>query len=253
MGPSIGAKGNRSLDQARAKAPISLDQFVAAFLADYSLNSEKERAELSPWISVEIRERLGIERLRMLGQGSYAIAGIVDGTERDVLKLTTDPRETAAGLRLAGKKLDHVARILSAGETAIEIQSREELRPIHAGVLVQEGVDWVGLETREEDALLSRIVYDVENELGIFHERVRGRRAERMRVLITGSIEIRNRLYSQGGNLRQIAEGLGELHDEQVFVVDVHYGNVGFSEKDRAFKIFDLGYSVVAGGDPIDV
>lgn len=252
MGPSLGVRGTKSLEKARKQKSISLDEFVELFVNDFATHSEKERADLSPWITVEIKERLGIERVIVLGEGGYALAGLVDGTERDILKLTTDPRETEAAIRLTDKKLDHVARIISAGQSSVEMMAGD-LEPIHPGVIVQEAVDWVGLETRAEDSKLSRIVYDVEGESGLFPERLRGRRAERMRVMIQASIEIRNRLYEEGGNLRQIAEGLTELHDSEVFVVDVHDENVGFSEREKVFKIFDLGYSVVPGGAPIDV
>lgn len=243
---SLGARGQNSLEEVRIRGPLPVDLFAAEFVRLHEPRGHDAHVKrLGYEIGQEIRRRFEIASVHRMGAGDYGLVGLVEGT-RDALKLTADGREIAAATRLVDQELAHVAPLHAAGTLDYRVKTRLERWELPVHVLVYRAVDWVGLETTDEDEKLDKAVVDVKIEHSampfqtLLRENVMG-------PIIMASIAIRNELYIMGHPFRQVAQGLQELQDRGIYLVDVHSGNLGWSEPARGFQIFDLGFSLVTG------
>lgn len=246
MGPSLGDIGFRSLESARKKAPEPVQDFALQFLKTSAFKSDGEAAAKE--ISRAAEETFSVKRVHFLGRGLYGAAGLVEGSERDVLKLTSDPSDVEASIRIVKEALPHVARVHAAGFLAgVIIVNRPDRQKTEVGMIIQEAVNWIGLDELGQEDKLRYEVYRVKVDNLVFNRGVGYQPEERRIRMMKASLDLRNKLWDLGEPFIQIASGLLELHDLGIYPVDVHSANVGWSELDRVFKIFDLGFSVIVG------
>jgi hypothetical protein len=195
----------------------------------------------------------------ILGAGSFGTAALLPNGK--VLKLTTDPTEVQAGAVLTGKELPHVARIYGAwfvqGAKADAVvgwdaKSEEEIRKsMRIGVLLLETVlnaayaTASGYVERKDLDRISKVVKNEKTRLHVWpNELIKLTRAKVRERLRKASSVIEDELRRQHTEVAEaVADALTELRAESIYAVDVHVGNIGYSETDERFKIFDIGSS----------
>lgn len=242
----LGHLSFRATEDARKTDPVSVLDFAVHFLKSSVFKADEKAAEA---IALAVKEKFSIERVHFLGRGLYGAAGLVEGSDRDVLKLTSDPSDVEASMRISGEDLPHVAKIHAAGFLAgITIVNRPDRAKTEVGMIIQEAVDWVGLDEMSQDNALHYEVYRVKVDNLVFNRGGGYQPEERRARMMRASLELRSRLLELGKPFDQVGQGLVELQDRDIYPVDVHAGNVGWSELGQAFKIFDLGFSVIPGG-----
>jgi hypothetical protein len=221
--------------------PQPLDDAVGEFV--YAVTGMEADPELVEAISDIIKRNLGIEEVdEVLGSGSYGTASAVGDR---VLKITADPEEVQAAHNIVGERLANVVRFDGAWYLGdLEIQSQYSGLWQRVGVTLMERLDWVGTGDPDSDAVLNSIVREIKDSYEVwpnFLERV-SRTTARQR-LKAASLALAERLAEAGGPLADLANGLWELYDRGIYAVDVHRNNVGWSERDQTYKIFDIGAS----------
>jgi len=241
----LGHRGFRASEDALRNAPTPVLDFASQFLKSSAFKADAGIAEA---IALAVKEKFSVKRVHFLGRGLYGAAGIVEGWGREVLKLTSDPSDVEASMRISGEDLPNVAQIHAAGFLAgTTIINRPDRAKTEVGLIVQEAVDWVGLDEVSQDDALHHEVYRVKIDNFVFNRGVGYHPEERRARMMKASLELRSRLLERGRPFDQVGLGLWGLQNRDIYLVDVHAGNVGWSELDQAFKIFDLGFSVIVG------
>lgn len=227
---------------------ISLREFARMFLQilwDESEIADIKKAHI-PTRAAAIAELLGrhfgFSTVHFLGSGAFgAAARTPDGK---ALKLTTDEHEVDAGVILAGKDVPHVARIEKAWMTPIKAYNGTEERDLPVGILVLEAFDQIGLPTFELRSELNTLVDEVAKMYQVYLWNLRDvpdgeimKRLEGASKHLLGVLEA-----SKHPEFQQMADGLRELHKIKLWAVDLHAQNVGFSDAEGVFKLFDLGF-----------
>lgn len=188
-----------------------------------------------------LHRHFGLSRVEFLGNGAYgAAARTPDGR---AIKLTTDEREVDAGVLLAGKDLPHVARIESSAMTPVEVYNGTEERDLAVGIIVLEALDRTGFQNKKAESDLNALVAEVSGIYKVSLFDVRNLPEEEAMKRLEGAskqllIELEGSRYAE---FREMAEGLKELHKIKLWAVDLHYQNVGWSDREQVYKLFDLG------------
>jgi len=219
-----------------------LFDFVSNFVANYVSDDSERAEEESAYITSVLERAFDLFEVEWLGGGNYGLAAGVMGDR--VLKLTTDPDEVRAASVVALHPLPHVVR--TYGAWFLPIPERKE--PI--GVVFMERVSRMDQDPNAQ--IISSIVSSVKNDFrawGHFLARMDPKRArEKLRQ---ASIELEMRLYiaGQSSSNRQLFQDIGsalrELREIGIYAIDPHRANIGYSDKDDAYKVFDLGTSSV--------
>src|SRR5262249_55315965 len=140
--------------------------------------------------------------------------------------------------------------------TIIEKSGDEPIhKRMHVGVLVVEHVEPLDENSTAMEGITNLVAeFKSVHELyphqlaQLSRERARNKLREASRDL---QIELENQsqvLHEQGMRedakvATDIASALSELRENGVYAVDVHGGNVGYSRKDKVFRLFDIGTS----------
>jgi hypothetical protein len=224
-----------------------IEDLVRSFLLSHS-RGESDIDGLVGEITRIVKDNLGLYEGELLGDGSYGTA--IDIGEGRVLKLTTDPEEVATSAALVGRDLVHVARIDGAywldDIYVIHPLSNIEVR---IGAVILEKLDRVGFENTDDQHILNIVVNDIKKEFQVWPNNLEAVSRETARQRLKRASE------AIVGNLRaavddaasadvgEIADGVDELRALGIYIVDVHSRNIGFSEEDGVYKIFDVGVS----------
>lgn len=237
--------------------------FAENFFAAITDRTPAEARKLSLKIADIVGRNLGIhgvtefERfdgdgnlMLVLGAGAFGLAGVSAEDTNKVVKLTTDPEEVKAASMLIGKRLPHVVEFFHAAFLdGLKVKNVKTglVQPI--GIAVCEKLDRVRTSTPEGNKKLRDIVDDVQVE-----ERVEPELIMRMgpdlakRRLKKASAVLSDRLrQTEFEDLAEIADGIDELRAMEIYAVDFHPGNVGYSNLDRRHKVFDVGLSSTPG------
>jgi hypothetical protein len=249
--------------------PVSgLHRFAATFLGLVATGDTDPNGHMDDPRGYKIAlalEHLGIIAPRVIGGGDYGLAGVDEATGR-VVKLTSDPTEVIAGAVLAGKQLEHVARVYSShfirgvkvdARIGWDEQTDEEIRkPARVGVLCLEKVrtDIPFARTHKLNMLIR--TFKLERKLypsdlrKLTRAKARAKLETASRDLALELDNINERIY------RQIASGLEELRALGIYAIDVHSGNVGYVGDllgEYTVKIFDVGSSSSPPGQKVPV
>lgn len=230
--------------------------FANDFFMGVTSKSEPEAKKASLKVAEIVGRNLGIHGViefnrdgrLVLGGGSFGVAGISAEDTEKVVKLTTDPEEVAAASVLVGKMVFHIVSFFEAAliskMKAMNINTGVE-QPV--GITVAERLDRVGCATVEGGRELNRIVDGVKREFGVEADAViHMPPTVAKRRLMKAAPELVSRLrLSDINDLVEIAEGVEELMSFGIHAVDFHRGNVGFSDRDGVYKIFDIGLSSI--------
>ena len=244
---------------------ISVEEFAATFLANVESDGDPYEFQRDPRVAklAGTLDALGVKDVgKVLGAGTFGTAAILD--DDHVIKLTTDPSEVQAGHVLRGKDLTHVAHVdgswfvrgVRAYATIAVLEDEPVQKQYPCGILILERVKTPNdSETRE----LSKIVGEFKKATNTWPDQLAKLTRERQRTkLRQASIDLQHLLEATGSELRNedrveeaylaegVASALEELRDEGVYAIDVHGGNVGYSEDEygeRTYKVFDIGSS----------
>lgn len=206
--------------------------FVRHFLALLSGTIPSEALESS--VAAELETR-GLKLIKLLAHGAHALAGTTP--DNVVVKLTFDETDAIACKRVAGIAFKNVADVY---EAAI-LNPPDAWRPL--GLIFQQYADWPGLPKPGDDEDLDKLVSDQSYKhkvWKIFQHHVTGKEAEKIAGKATRSLV---RLLEKDGRREflEIANGLQELMEHGVYVVDPNSTNV--SSTADGMKLIDLGMS----------
>jgi len=237
---------------------MHFSSFATKFLESVTTGTPKANERLGLDIAKIVGRNLGIHGIMeferdgkfILGGGNFGVAGVSAEDENKVVKLTTDPEEVMAASVLVGKRLIHVVEFFSAAYIS-DIRATNVWTGLRQriGISVMERLDEVGVGTAKH-GLLDEIVERVKREFKVTPEQVmRMSSAMARERLAEASLELASRLQATGDNdLAELAEGVDELYAHGVYAVDFHPGNVGWSNRDGVYKVFDLGLSSAPKG-----
>lgn len=214
---------------------IGAREFFRAFLIELSATMPSERMEESAALELE---RMGVDRVSILGSGSRALAASRVPTA-EVVKLTFDLDDAQAAARIVGLGLPHVALV----HEARVIEPADLWQPI--GVIVSEHAGWPGLGRPGDNDKLDLILLD-QNQTNKVWRLWNGELRGRSRVNLARRVveETASRLAAEKGKrFREISAGLRALMKEGVYVLDANSGNVAIGA-DGVLRIVDLGASV---------
>ncbi len=234
---------------------MHFSSFAEEFLSDATDGTPKENKRLALDIAEIVGRNFGIHGVLQfenedgklyLGGGAFGKAAISAVDENKVVKLTTDPEEVKASSIVLGKDLAHVVHFFEAAYIAdVRVTHVETglLQPV--GITVMERLDSVGIKDRESGSRLTDITGDVKRRMGVEPIKIVFMSAARARQLLEpASRELSTLLRLENdADLNEIATGVEELHGHGVYAVDFHPGNVGWSNRDGVYKVFDLGIS----------
>ena len=235
-------------------------QLAALFLAFTEGTEDPDDYENDPRVPsiVDALHRVGINRVAgVLGTGSFGIAARTE--DGHVVKLTADPAEVQIGALLVGKRLPHVVSVFGAWYVCgvrvnVAVRQNEygslEREPLRAGILVEQLVDAGHLD--EEGSRLSAAVFNFKEQSGNrFEDYSRLSPKARRQKLFEASQQLEAVLRSQGRPLfTDVADALRELRSEGIFAIDVHGGNVGWDNRAKAYRVFDVGVGSTPPGSP---
>jgi hypothetical protein len=260
------APRRRYVSEASSSRSTDLDVFAAEFLANVESDGDPNDFIDDPRVPkiLDALQLLGIQQVGdVLGAGTYGTAAELDETH--VVKLTTDPSEVQAGHVLAGKKLRNVAHVdgawfvrgVRAKTTILHVPDGQDVRKLYpVGIVILEHVQTLSGDETEE---LSRTVNEFKEATHTYPDQLaRLTRAQQRDKLRQASVDLQSLLSGIAQELRRddrvdeaylaegVASALRQLRSYGVYAIDVHGGNVGYSEDsrgDRVYKVFDIGSS----------
>jgi hypothetical protein len=186
----------------------------------------------------------------VLGYGNYGLAATLVSHPDLVIKLTGDLSELQIATYLAGKDLEHVAKIHGAWAVpGVRVASRVGWNAEGDGIYVEGPVGIIVVSRVERGrspsgrSKLGDVVHHVKEEHGVYPDRLSklSKKAAREKLRAASDV-LMERLYQQGNEVcDDVAMALGELQAEGIYAVDVHPGNVGYSERCGCYQVFDVG------------
>lgn len=180
----------------------------------------------------------------ILGRGSFGVASAIDDTR--VLKLTVDGSEVQSGALLMGHNLPHVAKVYGAYWIKnVSVQKTSESSMRKAGVLILERLNRVAPGSAYRLYVEYTKFRQAHPEVGF--QELKKRSYEEARALMDRASNDLTRTFTNIDDpmVLDVGEAVQELRDIGIFAIDVHSGNVGWSEQDQRYKLFDIGVSSV--------
>lgn len=248
--------------EAASEATMNLRAFAARFVNAVEHGSgESGPTQKSEMIAEIIGRNLGIDKVtRILGEGSYGIAAAI--SRQLALKLTSDPTEVEASAAIAGEIITGVVRVEGAWFVDdISVWNASVRMTLPVGVILVERLSSVGLGSKRDDEMLFEATYHAKRRHDVMPDQLdtlprdeARRRLEsasydlaealRQSALGEGAAGEEGALLALGESpLASLADGVSALAERGIYVVDLHPRNVGYSEEDGEWKMFDLGVS----------
>jgi len=201
---------------------------------------------------------------KVLGSGSFGTASVVDASNiilpvptvapvrppvgKIVFKLTSDPEEVQAAANTIGKPMVNVATVFGA-----YYLSDYQIMGLHSGLEQQIGVVVLellagtritGPDKIVDNETLRRITKETKETYKVWPDQLEplSRPSQRQRLKNAQEYLIEALDDEPSEALGEIANGLKELRTLGIYSVDIHPGNVGYTQE-GVHKIFDLGVS----------
>ncbi len=223
-------------------------EFVSAVTGERNIRGEG--ATVVDRITDVLKRNLQINSVvDILGRGLFGTASLMkDGT---VLKITSDMKEIETAAQIVGDDLDHVAEIYEAVRLGnIKIFHKRLRREVGVGVVISQLLTpWMEVPELEESAeILTKAVRSVQREFGTDAGSIELKSPREQRhALRESSLVLSQRLKDVASAYElpavgEVADGIDELFELGIFMVDVHQGNVGLDDN-GVTRIFDLGIS----------